>query len=209
MAGKAARRTQRRALSMVDMETLADEAISPLTAMKAPSAAMARRNISSAASAIAGPVCCQPASERRLQVSSRASRSEEEERGRGRFLDSASGSVVVRHGDSALSGDGILPFPGSDQVHGDVLGGGHVLRCIACSEAGKVVMEDDVEDPMEAVLDAPMGANGACESLGIQPCGGEIVSLLLADLSVPFGGGLDHGDGREGWKPPFIGIAPV
>lgn len=67
------------------------------------------------------------------------------------------------------------------EVHGHVPDDGHVLGSVACSEAGEVFVEDDVEDPVEAVLDVPMGAHGGGEGLGVGDEGaGEFESLQEA-----------------------------
>src|SRR3546814_9170491 len=70
-------------------------------------------------------------------------------------------------------------------------------------------MEDDIEDPVQAVLDAPMGAPGMGEGLGIEPGGGEIIAAFALDLAAAFDAGLDHGDGGEAGEARFAGIAAV
>ena len=40
---------------------------------------------------------------------------------------------------------------------------GHVVGTVSGSQAGEVVVEDDVEHPMEAIFDVPVGAHGAGE----------------------------------------------
>ena len=54
-----------------------------------------------------------------------------------------------------------------EQVEGDVLDDGEVLRAEAVSQPAEIIVEDDVEDPMEAVFDAPVGAGGAGQEHGI------------------------------------------
>jgi hypothetical protein len=49
----------------------------------------------------------------------------------------------------------------SQQVHRHVLDDGHIVRAEARSQASEVVMEDDIEHPVEPVLDAPVRADGA------------------------------------------------
>src|SRR3546814_14322681 len=60
-----------------------------------------------------------------------------------------------------------------------------------------------------AVLDAPMGAPGMGEGLGIEPGGGEIIAAFALDLAAAFDAGLDHGDGGEAGEARFAGIAAV
>jgi hypothetical protein len=59
--------------------------------------------------------------------------------------------------------DSVVSRRGADEVHGHVFDGGHIFWSVFGSEPHEVVVEDDVEDPMEPVFDAPMGANGARE----------------------------------------------
>ncbi len=44
---------------------------------------------------------------------------------------------------------------------------GEVLRAEAGAQAAEVVVEDDVEDPVETVLDAPVGGRGAGQEFGV------------------------------------------
>ena len=64
--------------------------------------------------------------------------------------------------------EAVLVGLGSDEVHGHVFDDGHVLRPRTCSEASQVVMEDDVEDPVKAVLDVPVTSYGGGEGLGVE-----------------------------------------
>jgi hypothetical protein len=95
------------------------------------------------------------------------------------------------------------------QVHGDVLDHGHVVRPEAGSKAREVVMEDDVEDPVQAVLDAPMGSDGGGEKLCIELDGREVVALLALDFSGALGGGLDHGDHGQAREQALLGKVPL
>ena len=55
-------------------------------------------------------------------------------------------------------------------------------------------MEDDIEDPVEAIFDAPMGAGAAGEDDGI---GGQRRDVEVSGgfgLAVSFDLALDHGD---------------
>jgi len=57
----------------------------------------------------------------------------------------------------------------SQQVHGHVSDDRHVFGAEAGAQSGQIVMEDDVEHPMEAIFDAPVSAHGAGEVLGAEP----------------------------------------
>jgi len=86
---------------------------------------------------------------------------------------------------------------------------GHVLGPAAGSQACEVVVEDDIEDLVQPVLDAPVGAHGGGKGPGIELCGGDVVALLVSHPGVVGGRGLDHGDGGEAGEYPFVGVAAV
>lgn len=88
---------------------------------------------------------------------------------------------------------------------------GSVLECwdstrwrarLAGSQPHQVVVEDDVKHPVQAVLDAPVGAHGAGEEGRVErqrrqeeaPCGGGLACSL--DLRLDHGDGLDAGEAR-------------
>jgi hypothetical protein len=45
---------------------------------------------------------------------------------------------------------------------------GHGPRAVLCSQACQIVAEDDIDDPVKAVLNAPMAADRPGEGLGIE-----------------------------------------
>ena len=59
---------------------------------------------------------------------------------------------------------------GSDEVDGHVFDDRHVLRSEAGPETSEIVVEDDIEDPVQAIFDAPMGADGGGECAGVELC---------------------------------------
>ena len=61
----------------------------------------------------------------------------------------------------------------ADEVEAHVTEGGHVGWAIAAAQSHEVVMEDDVHDPVQAVLDMPVGTHGGGELLCGKPGGGE------------------------------------
>ena len=67
--------------------------------------------------------------------------------------------VGVPSGDFSAEFDGALVLRVSHDVDGEVSDDGHVLGAMAFSDARQVFLEGDVEDPMEGVLDPPMGAH--------------------------------------------------
>ena len=52
----------------------------------------------------------------------------------------------------------------SEDVHGHVFDPGHVFGAVAGPQADEVVMEDHIQNPVQAVLDVPMGAHRARRS---------------------------------------------
>lgn len=57
-----------------------------------------------------------------------------------------------------------------EQVHGHVLDDGHIVSAETGSQAREVVVEDDIEDPMQPAFDAPLrtyrAGEGPCTVLG-------------------------------------------
>jgi hypothetical protein len=103
----------------------------------------------------------------------------------------------------------VLVALGAHEVHGDVLDDGHVLRPVSGSEPCEVVVKDDVEDPMQAVLDTPVGAHGGGEGFGIELGSRQIVASFVLDSAAAFDPRLDHADHREMGKARLAGIAAV
>lgn len=46
-----------------------------------------------------------------------------------------------------------------DEVESEVAHDGHVVRAVAFSEAGLILVEDDVEGPVESIFDQPVAAH--------------------------------------------------
>jgi hypothetical protein len=61
----------------------------------------------------------------------------------------------------------------------------HILRTKAGAQACQIIVEDDVEYPMQPVLYAPMAADGACEGISIELGRAEIVTGLALGLAAP------------------------
>src|SRR4051794_41748921 len=97
----------------------------------------------------------------------------------------------------------------SHEVQGHVSDDGHVLGAVAGAQASEVVVEDHVHDPVQAVLNAPMGANRTSEGQSIQKSRRKIISAREGRLAAPLHLGLDHGDGgkaRKARPPPGGGV---
>ena len=57
-------------------------------------------------------------------------------------------------------------------------------------------MEDDIEQPMEPVLDMPVASHGGGEQLGVERHGGEVVAAFEAGCPVLIDCGFKHRDNR-------------
>lgn len=95
------------------------------------------------------------------------------------------------------------------EVHGHVSDDGHVLRSRSGLQAHEVVVEDDIEDLVQAILDVPMGAHGGIEGPAIELGGGEIVASFTLCPSVALKLGLDQGDHRQMGHVRLVGIAAI
>ena len=102
-----------------------------------------------------------------------------------------------------------------EEVEGGVLDDGEVLRSEAASQPREIVVEDHVEDPVEPVLDAPVGAPGTGEQHGvggqrrdIEMLGGLALAVAL-DLALDQGDGLQAGPGMALLEPVDIVGCPV
>src|SRR3546814_8746066 len=84
---------------------------------------------------------------------------------------------------------------------------GHVPGAMALAEAGLVFLEDGVEDPVEAVFDAPVSAHGACGVFGGEACGGDVVAGVEAAAVPQFGARGDAHDGGGTGQAQFAGEA--
>jgi len=72
-----------------------------------------------------------------------------------------SGQILgVPSGDFPAWPDASLVCCGSDEVDGEVSDDGQVFGAVAFAQTRLVLGEDDVEDPMQTVLYAPVGTHG-------------------------------------------------
>jgi hypothetical protein len=82
--------------------------------------------------------------------------------------DQRSEVIAVEGGELSTNLQAVLVVGSSHDVDGHVLDDAHVLGTVAGSEADEVVVVDDIEHPVQAVLNAPMGAHGAGEGAGVE-----------------------------------------
>lgn len=71
---------------------------------------------------------------------------------------------------------------------------GHILRPVEAAQAGEIVVEDDIENPVQPVLNAPMSAHGGGECFGVERCRGQVISPLLGERAVALAPGFDQAD---------------
>ena len=74
---------------------------------------------------------------------------------------------------------------------------GEGLGSVADPDAAVVRAEGDVEDPLEAILDAPMAPDGGAERRGVSRKAGEIVAGLDRDGLADAASGLDADDAPQ------------
>ena len=71
--------------------------------------------------------------------------------------------LVVPCGAFEFDVHGAFGFFLADDVEGDVAEHGEVVWAVVFSVAGVVLVHDHIEHPVEAILDAPMGAGDVAE----------------------------------------------
>ena len=84
-----------------------------------------------------------------------------------------------------------------EEVEGDVAQDGEVLGGVAGPDAALVLAEGDVEHPVEAVLDAPVVADGAGEGVGVPGEAAEVVMELARDCGAAAALALDQADAGQ------------
>ena len=98
---------------------------------------------------------------------------------------------------------------GAHEVEPHVADNGHVLGAMSGAQPVEIVVEDDVEHPVQSVLDAPMRPHGTGEGGRIELGRAQVVAPLGGGVGPAFDDALDHADhgkAREAW---LVGIAAV
>src|SRR6185503_21154599 len=93
---------------------------------------------------------------------------------------------------AALQADGWSRL--MQQVRGHVSDHGHVRGAVAGPEPGEIIAADDIKDPVQPVLDAPVGPYRAGEARRVERGGGEVVAPFPLDLAAALGLALDHAE---------------
>jgi hypothetical protein len=86
---------------------------------------------------------------------------------------------------------------------------GHVAGAEAFAQSGLVLLERDVEDPMQAVFSAPVAAYGLCGARRIEGSRGNIIARLAVQLTGSFDLGLDFDQADHTRQPEFAGEATI
>ena len=92
----------------------------------------------------------------------------------------------------------------AQQVHHHMADGGHVVRAVSGSQTREVLMEDDIQHPMQTVLDMPMAAHRVGElaaSRSRSRCSSG-VRMRFRHCARPV---LDHGDGLDAGEAAVAG----
>jgi hypothetical protein len=75
--------------------------------------------------------------------------------------------------------------------------------------SGAVLVEADVEYPVEAVLDGPVGPDGASEGGCVEAGGAEVEAPHRCSAAVAGGGGFDLADHGQPWHAGLVRVPPV
>ena len=102
------------------------------------------------------------------------------------------GSAEAFGGDAGL-GSALL----SEQVEGDVTEDGEALGAVADSDAAVILVEGDIEHPVEAILHPPMAADRACQQQRVGRQAGAVVTGLGRDGGTDAAGGVDADDAAQ------------
>jgi hypothetical protein len=86
---------------------------------------------------------------------------------------------------------------------------GHVAGAEAFAQSGLVLLERDVEDPIQAVLNAPVAAHGVCGARRIEAGRGDTITRLAVRLTGSFDLGLDLDQAGHTRQPEFAGEATI
>jgi hypothetical protein len=105
--------------------------------------------------------------------------------------------VLDPSGTFDFASDGGLKSIAPQEIEGEAPKQGEVLGGIVLSGARAIFVEDDIEDPMLAVLDTPMGTHSG-ENVGGGERSGEdkVTALAFFDITEP-ADGVDPRDGRQ------------
>ena len=76
--------------------------------------------------------------------------------------------VGIEIGELSSDLEAVTVMGSAYEVHGHVAHDRHVLRARSGPQAHEIVVEDDVEHPVQAVLNLPVRPHGGREGLGVE-----------------------------------------
>ena len=76
---------------------------------------------------------------------------------------------------------------------------------MAGTQAGLIVSEDDIECPVEAILDSPVPADGLGGGLGGEVGRGDVIAGIGPTAILEFGSGPHLDDRRDAGQTEFAG----
>jgi putative transposase len=113
--------------------------------------------------------------------------------------------AVVPCGGLAIGLDRQLALSRPDEVLRHVPNCGEVGGRVAVADPAFIVAEDHVHDPVQAVLNAPVVADGRCQMVGRQGRGGDVEPPFLFNLIGGFPHAFDHR--QRGQAGPVMALA--
>jgi hypothetical protein len=105
--------------------------------------------------------------------------------------------------------DGFRIPRGSDKIEREVPYHGHVPGPESFAQTGLVIVESDVQNPMQAVLDPPMAADGLTGALRIELRRSDVVSGFRVWPADPLDTRLDTNDAGDAGQAQFAGEAAI
>src|SRR5581483_839814 len=103
------------------------------------------------------------------------------------------GEVVwVEGGLEAFGREAALGGVGAQEVEGDLAQQREVARAVAGADPAAVLAERDIQDPVQAVLDPPVAADGGGQARGVRRQAADVVAALVRPLLADPARGLDH-----------------
>src|SRR5208283_5303588 len=97
---------------------------------------------------------------------------------------------------------------GSDLIDGEMADDRHVGCAVALAQPGLVLVEDDVEHPVQLVFDPPMAADGCGGGLGRERRRGDIIAGLETAAILQLGLAFDPYDRGDVGQPQLAGEPP-
>jgi hypothetical protein len=91
-----------------------------------------------------------------------------------------SGEVIRPPGAFTLPADGDIGSGDVQHIECELAQGGEVRGAVVAADAGAVLVETDIEHPVQVVLDAPVSPHGGGELPRIEPSRGQIVAACKA-----------------------------